>query len=155
MAIWTVSTTEKKSAYDNEIWTRGDQQVTIINGFRWASFSVETTDDNPPQDLDAANPDGVDMYSFGSDNVTNVELISMDDGWYGDIEYSDNISDADRETIQAGIDEEGSYEYLDANGWSNDENEAMLYGPLDIVLSTPTTEDTTCETTNPTTKSWP
>ena len=58
MAIWTVSTTEKKSAYDNEIWTRGDQQVTIINGFRWASFSVETTDDNPPQDLDAENPDG-------------------------------------------------------------------------------------------------
>jgi hypothetical protein len=73
------------------------------------------------------------MYSFGADNVEDVELDSMDDGWYGDIEYSDNITDSEREEIQAGIDEEGAYEYLEAQGWRNDENQAMLYGPLDIV----------------------
>ena len=133
MATWTVSTTEKKQAYDNEIWTRDGKTITVVNGFRWATFTVTTTDDNPPEDLDPSNPDGVDMYSFGADNVEDVELDSMDDGWYGDIEYSDNITDSQREEIQAGIDEEGAYEYLEAQGWRNDENQAMLYGPLDIV----------------------
>jgi len=134
MAWWTVSTTEKKSCYENEIWTKDDKIITVINGFRWGSFSVETSDDNPPQDLDPDNPDGVDMYSFSSDNVDNVELNEMSDGWYGDVEYSDNITDEEREEIQAGIDEEGAYEYLDANGWYNSENEAWLNGPLEITL---------------------
>ena len=134
MAWWKVSTTEKKSCEEREIWTRGDQQITVVNGFRWGTFNVETTDDNPPEDLDPENPDGVDMYSFSADNVENVDLDSMDDGWYGDIEYSDNITEEEREAIQEGIDEEGSYEYLESNGWSNDENEAWLYGPLEITL---------------------
>ena len=132
MTWWTVATTEKKSCEEREIWTKGDQQIVIVNGFRWGTFNVETTDDNPPEDLDPENPDGVDMYSFSSDNVENVELVSMDDGWYGDIEYSANISEEEQAEIQEGIDDQGSYEYLETNDWSNDENEAWLYGPLEI-----------------------
>ena len=103
MATWTVTTTEKKSCEEREIWTKGDKEIVIINGFRWGTFSVTTTDDEPPEDLDPLNPDGVDMYAYSADNVEDVELISMDDGWLGDIEYSDNITDTEREEIQAGI----------------------------------------------------
>ena len=74
------------------------------------------------------------MYSFSSDNVDNVELYEMSDGWYGDVEYSDNITEEEREAIQEGIDENSSYDYLESQGWSNDENEAWLYGPLEITL---------------------
>ena len=136
MAWWTVATTEKKSCEEREIWTKGDQEIVIVNGFRWGRFSVETSDHNPPQDLDPENPEGVDMYSFSSDNVDNVELYEMSDGWYGDVEYSDNITEEEREAIQEGIDENSSYDYLESQGWSNDENEAWLYGPLEITLET-------------------
>ena len=48
MAWWKVSTIEKKSCEEREIWTKDGKTVTRINGFRWGTFSVETTDDNPP-----------------------------------------------------------------------------------------------------------
>jgi hypothetical protein len=47
MAIWTVSTYYKKSCEEREIWTHSDHGTMIrTNGFRRASYTVETNDDN-------------------------------------------------------------------------------------------------------------
>ena len=78
--------------------------------------------------------DGVDMNALYGDNIETSELISMDDGWLGDIEFSDNITEEQRVEIQEGIDEEGDhYGYLESNGWTNDDTEAWFYGPLEII----------------------
>jgi hypothetical protein len=133
MTSWTIATTEKKSCEEREIWTKGDQEIIVINGFRWGSYSVETSDDNPPDGITAENSEGIDMNALYGDNIENSELISMDDGWYGDIEYSDNITEEAQELIQEGIDEEGDhYSYLENNGWTNDDTEAWFFGPLEI-----------------------
>ena len=132
MAHWKVSTLEKKSCLEREIWTKDDKTIVHVTGYRWGTFTVETTDDNPPSNMTTENPDGVDIYGGDlGDNVESYDLISMDDGWYADFEF-ENITDEEQEELLEAM-EDDYYNYLDDNGWSNDDTEAWLHGPLEII----------------------
>lgn len=132
MAWWKVTTTEKKSCEEREIWTKDGKTITRINGFRWGTFNVETSDDEPPEGITAENSDGIDMYSHSGDNIDSIELDSMDDGWYGDYEYDGFDEDEEEAMIEALDEADDYYEYLESNGWYNSETEAWLFGPLEI-----------------------
>ncbi len=133
MAIWRIATTEKKNCEEREIWSKDGQTIIRINGFRWGTFKVETSDDNPPEGITPDNPDGIDMYSYSGDNAENgAELDSMDDGWLGDWEFPDDMDEDEQQRIMDGWDED-SYDFMDEEGWYNDETEAWLFGPLEIV----------------------
>jgi len=133
MTTWTVSTTEKKSCEEREIWTQDGKTIVRINGFRWGTFTVETTDDNPPDGITEANQDGIDMYSHCGDNIDSINLDSMADGWLGDYEF-DGFDQQQEQAIREAIDEaDDYYEYLEETGWMLDETEAWLLGPLEIV----------------------
>ena len=135
MATWTVSTTEKKSCEEREIWTQDGKTIVRINGFRWGTFTVETTDDNPPDGITEANEDGIDMYSHCGDNIDSINLDSMADGWLGDYEF-DGFDQQQEQAIREAIDEaDDYYEYLAETGWMLDDTEAWLYGALEIVRS--------------------
>lgn len=132
MATWKIATTEKKSCEEREIWTKDDMTIVRINGYRWGTFTVETSDDNPPEDIDPENPEGINMYDYFSDNAENgAELDSMDDGWLGDWEFPDDMDEDERQRILDGWDEE-SYSFMENDGWYNSETEAWLFGPLNI-----------------------
>lgn len=132
MATWTVSTTEKKSCEEREIWTKDGKTIVRTNGFRWGTFIVETTDDNPPEGITGANEEGIDMYSHSGDNIDSINLDSMDDGWSGDYEFC-GMDEESKQAISDEIDEaDDYYEYLEENGWMLDETEAWLFGPLEI-----------------------
>lgn len=130
MAWWKVSTTEKKSCEEREIWTKDGKTITRINGFRWGTFSVETSDDEEPEGITAENEDGIDMYNHIGDNIESIELDSMDDGWYGDYEFDGFTDEEEQEILEAM--EDDYYDYLESNGWYNDETQAWLSGPLEI-----------------------
>jgi hypothetical protein len=132
MAHWTVSTAEKKSCEEREIWTKGNKTIIRINGFRWGTFSVETNDDNPPDGITAENEDSIDMYSHCGDNIDTIDLISMDDGWYGDFEFVGFEGDEEQEILDAIDEADDYYEYLEENGWSNNDTEGWLHGSLEI-----------------------
>lgn len=133
MTTWTVSTTEKKSCEEREIWTQDGKTIVRINGFRWGTFTVETTDDNPPDGITEANQEGIDMYSHCGDNIDSINLDSMADGWLGDYEF-DGFDQQQEQAIREAIDEaDDYYEYLEETGWMLDETEAWLLGPLEIV----------------------
>jgi hypothetical protein len=132
MANWTVSAREKKSCEEREIWTRDGKIIVRINGFRWGTFTVETTDDNLPEGINEANEEGIDMYSHCGDNIDSINLDSMDDGWSGDYEFF-GMDEESKEAILDAINEaDDYYEYLEENGWILDETEAWLFGPLEI-----------------------
>ena len=134
MAIYTVSTKEKKNVEEREQWINQEKgwNIVRINGYRWGTFTVETLDDEPPEDIDPANPEGINMYDYFSDNAENgAELESMDDGWYMDWVWDDAMSEEERAEIEA-LWEEDSYSGLESNGWYNSETEAWLFGPLEI-----------------------
>lgn len=142
MALWRISTVEKKSCEEREIWIKDNQTIVRINGFRWGAFTVETTDNCAPEGITADNPDGIDMYSYFSDNAENgAELDSMDDGWLGDWEFPDDMDEDEQQRIIDGYDE-NSYEFMENDGWFNDETEAWLFGPLEIVRIDQPLDDT-------------
>lgn len=132
MAIWKISNQHKKLCEERQFWSKDGETIVRIEGFRWGAFTVETTDDNPPEGISAENPDGIDMFSYSGENAPEgAELDMMDDGCYGDWEFPDSMEEEEQERIQEGW-EEDYYDFMEGEGWVNDETEAWLFGPLAI-----------------------
>jgi hypothetical protein len=141
MAIWTVKTYHKKNVQEVEHWVRreGEGRITATNGFRWGEWTVETSDDNPPEFEFTTVPggndarDSINMLDCEVNNIENVELVSMDDGgcWY-DIEYA-GLTLEEEEELEEFIDENSVYELEDRDdSWYNDETEWWIWGPIEI-----------------------
>ena len=142
MAIWTVKTHYKKNVQEVEMYRLRDSdgKVTVTNGFRWGSWSVETSDDNPPEFEFTFVPggdgqkDSIDMLNCCENNIDNVELISMDDGgcWY-DVEI-EGLDEDKEEEIREFLEENSPYELEEREGedWYQDETEWWIWGPIEI-----------------------
>jgi hypothetical protein len=130
MANWSVSPYHKKSCAEHEYYFKDGMAIIRKTGFRGATFYVETTDDNPPE-LEY-DEDSIDMYNCVINNIENVELDSMWDGCWEDIEWPDQLPTEERERIQALIDETGDiYDVLEnQEGWNQNETEAWIWGPI-------------------------
>lgn len=133
MANWKVSTKDKKSVEEHEHWEKDGQVIVRVNGFRWGTWIVTTEDDNPPEfELEACpggsdDEDSVDMYNNGYE----TELVSLDDGWYGDVRYPDDMDDDEIERLEELWDEEG-YDGWESEGWVQTETECWAWGELEI-----------------------
>lgn len=138
MATWTVKTADKKSVEEHEIWTKDGEEIRRVTGFRWGSWTVETSDDKLPEFEFAEVPggngkiDSIDMNNCYGGNIESVELDSMDDGWYGDVTYPDDMDEEERERLDELWDED-SYDGWESDGWYLDETEAWIWGPLEIL----------------------
>jgi hypothetical protein len=142
MATWTVSTYYKKNVQEVETYHQreGEGKVTITNGFRWGSWTVETSDDNPPEfeftEVPGGNgkKDSINMLDCEVNNIESVELVEMFDGgcWY-DIEVEGLDDDAEEE-IRDFIDENSTFELEEREDdpWYQDETEWWLWGPIEI-----------------------
>ena len=137
MANWKVSPYFKKSCEEHEIYIKDDLTIRRKTGYRGASFYVETTDDNPPEfEFDFVpggdgRKDSINMYDCPGSNIENVELESMWDGCWEDIEFPEDMDEEEQERLQELFEEEGVYEVLEGNeGWSNYETEAWIWGPI-------------------------
>lgn len=127
---WTVKTLDKKSVTEVEEFVKDGMTLKNINGFRWGTWRVATNDGNPPE-FEFDSDGQLDMNSCYGNNIEEVELDNMDDGWYGDIEWGGDISDKEQEAAQAVIDEESVYE-LESHGWYHSETYVYVSGPLEI-----------------------
>lgn len=133
MANWQVSTAEKKSVEEHEHWVKDGQLIVRVSGFRWGTWIVTTEDDNPPEfDLEPCPggsdaSDSVDMYNCGYDS----ELVSLDDGWYGDVRFPDDMPEEEQERLLELWDEE-YYDGWEGEGWSQTDTECWVWGELTI-----------------------
>ena len=144
MATWTVKTYHKKNVQENETFVQrnGKGRITTANGFRWGEWTVETSDDNPPEFEFAEVPggngakDSIDMLSCCVNNIEEVELVSMDDGgcWY-DIEF-EGLTEEEEQELQEFIDENSIYELEDSGDWYQDDTEWWIWGPIEITNDT-------------------
>jgi len=137
MANWKVSPYYKKSCEEHEQYFKDGQIIVRKTGFRGASFFVETNDDNPPEfEFDFVpggdgRKDSIDMYNCVGNNIENVELDSMWDGCWEDIDFPEDFDEDEKERLMEQIDEEGIYEVLEGNeGWSQNECQAWIWGPI-------------------------
>lgn len=137
MTQWEVSTVDKKSVEEHEIWSKDGVEIRRINGFRWGTWIVTTNDGNEPKFEYTTVPggndvaDSVDMYNASGENIDDVELVSLDDGWYGDVVYPDDMDDDERERLEELWDEE-SYSGWEGDGWMQSDGECWVWGELKI-----------------------
>jgi hypothetical protein len=139
MAIWTVSTHYKKSCEEREIWIHADHGTMIrTNGFRRATYSVETSDDNLPEfEFDFVpggdgKKDSIDFNNCSVNNIENAELIELfDGGCWGGNEWPDDMDEDEIQRLEELMEEEGSYA-IEEEGWMNDETEVWAWGPIEI-----------------------
>ena len=129
MTWWKVSTQEKKNVFEHELWEKDDMVIRRITGFRWGTMFIETEDDNPPvlNQTDGPGADAVDMYN----TEYNYELDMLDDGWYEDFVWPDDMDEEERDRLLA-LWEEDSYSGWEEEGWVQYETECWFHGPLDV-----------------------
>lgn len=138
MAWWRVSTYYKKSCEEHQHFVKDGMTIIYKNGYRWATFDIETSDDNPPEFEFTEVPggdgkcDSIDMYGPSGSNIESSELVSMGDGCWADIEWPDDMDEEEQERLQELIDEEGIYALEEEEGWMLDESEAWCWGPIAI-----------------------
>ena len=141
MAQWIVKTHYKKSVQEVETYVQrdGEGKVTVTNGFRWGEWSVETSDDNPPEFEFTFVPggdgkkDSIDMLNCEVNNIESVELIDMNDGgcWY-DVEV-EGLDEEAEEEIREFLDENSPYELEEReDGWMQGDTEWWIWGPIEI-----------------------
>ena len=129
MAIWKITNLHKKSAVERQFWTKDGTIVIKEEGFRWGVWSCES-DERPDIDLD--NPDGWEQYSQDQD----WEMEEMIDGSWVEWTWPEDMDEEERERIESLWDEE-YFEGLEDDGWTLDETEYWIFGPLKL-----TNEDT-------------
>jgi hypothetical protein len=137
MANWKVSTYYKKSCEEHEHYVKDGETIVRKTGYRGCSFFVETNNDNPPEfefDFvpggDGAK-DSIDMYNCSCNNIETVELDTMWDGCWEDIDFPEDMAEDEQERLMELIEEHGVYEALEnEEGWSQNETEAWIWGPI-------------------------
>lgn len=124
MATWKLSNQHKKSAIERQYWHRDDKVIIREECFRWGTWSCES-DERP--DVDLKNSDNEFEVSWGDEYEWEME--SMDDGCWADTEAGRNCTQQDLEEFNAAW-EEDFYDGVEALGWTNDDTEFYLIGPL-------------------------
>ena len=129
MAIWKITNLHKKNAVERQFWIKDGVTVIKDEGFRWGIWTCES-DEQPDIDLD--NPDGYELMTTDYD----WEMEEMNDGSWVVWGFPADMPEEEQEHIQELWDED-SFEGLESDGWSNDETEHWIYGPIQL-----TNEDT-------------
>lgn len=132
MTWWQVSTQDKKSVFEHELYQKDEWVIRRISGFRWGTVLIETDGNTPPvlDQNDGPSADAVDMYNTDY----NYELDTLSDGWFEDFVWPDDMPEEERERLLELWEEEGSWGW-ESEGWDHYETECWFHGPLDIEKS--------------------
>ena len=138
MAVWTVQPKYKKSIEEHEEWSKDGQTIIRVTGWRGGSWTVTTSDDNPPEfefeEVPGGNGacDSIDMNSCYANNIEESEMIETFDGWYSNVNYPDNMDDEEQERMEE-IWEEESYDAWEGEGWVQTDTYMYIWGDIEIL----------------------
>ena len=93
-------------------------------GYRWGEFYCES-DEQP--EIDLVNPDDYNL----SESDYDWELTSLDDGCWSDWTFPEDMTEEEQAEIEAAW-EENYFEGMEELGWSCNDTEYVLQGPLEL-----------------------
>jgi len=125
MTVWVIKPQHKKSAIEKQHWYKDGKEIIRIEGYRWGTFYCES--DTQPE-IDLVNEDG---YEIGSDDY-EWELESLDDGCWADWEFPEDMTEEEQDAITEAWNED-YFEGLEELGWSCDDTDYILEGPLELL----------------------
>lgn len=124
---WILKPKQKKSVEEHVVYSRGDQQLIRIEGYRDAWAVVTSADDRPPE-FDFNNLHGIDISAHES--YDSIQFI--DNGWYVDFVYPDDMSQQEQNDVVDAWD--GNYDHgLELLGWEPVATQYWLFGELELV----------------------
>ena len=124
MATWILKTLHKKNAVEKQFWYKEGKVIIREEGYRWGEFYCES-DEQPEIDLD--NADGYNL----SESDYDWELTSLDDGCWADWTFPEDMTEEEQAEIESAWEEE-YFEGMEELGWSQDDTEYILQGPLEL-----------------------
>jgi hypothetical protein len=124
MATWILKTLHKKNAVEKQFWYKDGKVIIREEGYRWGEFYCES-DEQPEIDLD--NEDGYNL----SESDYDWELTSLDDGCWADWTFPEDMTEEEQAEIESAWEEE-YFEGMEELGWSQDDTEYILQGPLEL-----------------------
>jgi hypothetical protein len=133
MTIWKLSPQYKKSAVEQMFFYNGHKVITVEQGWRWGTFTVES-DERPLTDLELVNADGYELGCINNDK--SWELYEMTDGCWLDFTAGRNATEEDVTAFEQAWEQDG-HDGVEELGWSCDDTEYYYHGPLEL-----TNEDT-------------
>lgn len=148
MATWNLTTTEGNAVSKTQIWSFGNNSVTLQQTFDNALYSIQMmegmTNEVPegligPEDFtgehnyEMSNRFGIDLTDYIGENVTNVQLVTLQNLQGTNLVFSVNMSDNEKQTLQNLFNTEG------VSGWANlgytmTEQDVNLVGVLRLDL---------------------
>lgn len=132
MKQYRIKTLEKKNVNQSEIWTHEERElsVVIVQLYRWGEFVVQCEED---EHFDLENKQGLWVTDY------DIQDQNMDDGisLYFTNLYSNTkeLTEEEKESIIEELEqiyEEGAYIALEEAGWSFDDVETFVMGPLEV-----------------------
>ena len=124
MATWILKTLHKKNAVEKQFWYKDGKVIIREEGYRWGEFFCES-DEQPEIDLN--NADGYNL----SESDYDWELTSLDDGCWADWTFPEDMTEEEQAEIESAWEEE-YFEGMEELGWSQDDTEYILQGPLEL-----------------------
>ena len=124
MATWILKTLHKKNAVEKQFWYKDGKVIIREEGYRWGEFYCES-DEQPEIDLDNLN-----SYNL-SESEYDWELTSLDDGCWSDWTFPEGMTEEEQAEIESAWEEE-YFEGMESLGWSNDDTDYVLQGPLEL-----------------------
>ena len=124
MATWILKTLHKKNAVEKQFWYKDGKVIIREEGYRWGEFFCES-DEQPEIDLN--NADGYNL----SERDYDWELTSLDDGCWADWTFPEDMTEEEQAEIESAWEEE-YFEGMEELGWSQDDTEYILQGPLEL-----------------------
>ena len=119
---YKISTIEKKSVTQREIWTKDGREAVYEIGWRWGYVIV-----NEKPDLSNYDPVvGIDPW-----NEWDVEDHSLDDGCWAEWEYPDDMTEEEQEEFDDAYNEDYD-DGIMALGWEQDDTLYRFTGELEV-----------------------
>ena len=124
MATWILKTLHKKNAVEKQFWYKDGKVIIREEGYRWGEFFCES---NEQPEIDLNNADGYNL----SESDYDWELTSLDDGCWADWTFPEDMTEEEQAEIESAWEEE-YFEGMEELGWSQDDTEYILQGPLEL-----------------------
>jgi len=125
MATWRIEPTWKKSIVERAFWQKDGK--TLINeiGWRWGTFEVETTGDEPPTIDEDTDLFCSDEFELGDWSTT--------DGCWEENEFEGDWEEGEQEELEERLnDGEISVYELEDEGWINTDTEMYITCDVEI-----------------------
>jgi hypothetical protein len=120
---WKLSTQEKKSCTQIEYFTKGELVAQREIGWRWCWARYEGKPDLSNYDPDK---DQIELYTLG-----DILDMGQDDGCWESWTWPDEVDEEEVDRLSEIYEEDGE-EGLENEGWSSDDNEYWVSGPLEL-----------------------